>query len=46
LQSLYAVRVDLILAGSVLAVLPTVLVYLFAQRYFIEGVATAGLAGR
>lgn len=46
LQSLYAVRVDLILAGSVLAVLPTVIVYLFAQRYFIEGVATAGLAGR
>jgi multiple sugar transport system permease protein len=46
LQSLYAVRVDLIMAGSVLAVLPTVLVYLFAQRYFIEGVATSGLAGR
>jgi len=46
LQSLYAVRVDLILAGSVLAVLPTVMVYLLAQRYFIEGVATAGLAGR
>jgi multiple sugar transport system permease protein len=46
LQSLYAVRVDLILAGSVLAVLPTVVVYLLAQRYFIEGVATAGLAGR
>jgi multiple sugar transport system permease protein len=46
LQSLYSVRVDLIMAGSVLAVLPTVIVYLFAQRYFIEGVATAGLAGR
>jgi multiple sugar transport system permease protein len=46
LQSLYAVRVDLIMAGSVLAVLPTVIVYLFAQRYFIEGVATSGLAGR
>lgn len=46
LQSLYAVRVDLVLAGSVLAVLPTVLVYLFAQRYFIEGVATSGLGGR
>jgi len=46
LQSLYAVRVDLVMAGSVLAVLPTVIIYLFAQRYFIEGVATAGLAGR
>lgn len=46
LQSLNAVRVDLIMAGSVLAVLPTVIVYLFAQRYFIEGVATSGLGGR
>lgn len=46
LQALYAVRVELIMAGSVLAVLPTLLVYLFAQRYFIEGVATSGLAGR
>ncbi len=47
LQSLYGgTRIDLVLAGSVLAVIPTLLVYLFAQRYFIEGVATAGLAGR
>ena len=46
LQALYAVRVDLIMAGSVLAVLPTLVVFLFAQRYFIEGVATTGLAGR
>ncbi|HEU4323625.1 MAG TPA: carbohydrate ABC transporter permease [Roseiflexaceae bacterium] len=46
LQALYAVRVDLIMAGSVLAVLPTLIVFLFAQRYFIEGIATTGLAGR
>ncbi|HNP69503.1 MAG TPA: carbohydrate ABC transporter permease [Kouleothrix sp.] len=46
LQALYAVRVDLIMAGSVLAVLPTLLVFLLAQRYFIEGVASTGLAGR
>lgn len=46
LQSLNSTRVDLIMAGSVLAVLPTVIIYLFAQRYFIEGVATSGLAGR
>jgi len=46
LQSLYAARVDLIMAGSTLAVLPTLLIFLLAQRYFIEGVATAGLAGR
>lgn len=46
LQALYAARVDLIMAGSVLAVIPTLLVFLLAQRYFIEGVATSGLAGR
>lgn len=46
LQALYAVRVDLIMAGSVLAVLPTLIVFLLAQRYFIEGIATTGLAGR
>lgn len=46
LQSLYAVRIDLVMAGSTLAVLPTLLAFLFAQRYFIEGIATTGLAGR
>ena len=46
LQALYAARVDLIMAGSVLAVLPTLIVFLLAQRYFIEGIATTGLAGR
>ena len=46
LQALYAARVDLIMAGSVLAVLPTLLIFLLAQRYFIEGIATTGLAGR
>jgi multiple sugar transport system permease protein len=46
LQALYAARVDLVMAGSTLAVLPTLIVFLFAQRYFIEGVATSGLAGR
>ncbi len=47
LQALYAgSRLNLVLAGSTLAVAPTLIVYQFAQRYFIEGVATTGLAGR
>ncbi len=46
LQALYAVRVDLIMAGSTLAILPTLLAFLLAQRYFIAGIATTGLAGR
>lgn len=46
LQALYAVRVDLVMAGSTLAVVPTLAAFLLAQRYFIEGIATSGLAGR
>ena len=47
LQALYAgTRLNLVMAGSTLAVAPTLVVYLLAQRYFIEGVATTGLAGR
>ncbi len=47
LQALYGgTRLDLVMAGSVMAVLPTLLVYLFFQRYFIEGVASSGMGGR
>lgn len=46
LQALYAARVDLVMAGSTLAVVPTLLAFLLAQRYFIAGIATTGLAGR
>lgn len=34
-----------VLAMSVLAVLPPVLIFFFAQRYFVEGIATTGLKG-
>jgi multiple sugar transport system permease protein len=33
----------LVLAGATLVILPTVLVFILAQRYFVEGVATTGL---
>lgn len=46
LQALYAARIDLVMAGATLAVLPTLVAFLLAQRYFIEGIATTGLAGR
>jgi multiple sugar transport system permease protein len=47
LQALYGgTRIDLVMAGSTMATLPTLIVFLFAQRYFIEGIATSGLAGR
>lgn len=34
-----------VLAMSVLAVLPPVLIFFFAQKYFVEGIATTGLKG-
>jgi oligogalacturonide transport system permease protein len=34
-----------ILAMSVLAILPPVLIFFFAQRYFVEGIATTGIKG-
>jgi multiple sugar transport system permease protein len=35
----------LIMAGSVISVLPIAVVFLLGQRYFIEGIATSGLKG-
>jgi len=35
-----------IMAGSTLAIVPIVIVYLLAQRYFIEGIQLTGLGGR
>lgn len=35
----------LLMAGSVIATLPIILIFLFAQRYFIQGIVTSGLKG-
>jgi multiple sugar transport system permease protein len=34
-----------VLAGATLSVIPIVAVYLFVQRYVIEGVASTGIKG-
>ena len=34
-----------ILAANVVAILPTILIYIFAQKYFIEGIAHTGVKG-
>lgn len=44
-QGEYAAQWDLLLAGSVVTILPLVVVYIFAQRYIVEGIATTGLKG-
>ncbi|MNC29774.1 L-arabinose transport system permease protein AraQ [compost metagenome] len=34
-----------LLAMSLLSILPSALIFLFAQRYFVEGIATTGIKG-
>jgi multiple sugar transport system permease protein len=45
LNSLYERRWDLLMAGSVIAIVPIVLILLVMQKYFVESVATTGLKG-
>ena len=45
LQSANNVRYDLLMAGAVIASLPVLVLYCFAQRFIIEGVARSGLKG-
>ncbi len=43
IQGGYHASPPLVLAGSTLVIIPTVLVFLLAQRYFVEGIATTGM---
>jgi multiple sugar transport system permease protein len=45
LQSSYTTNYTIIMAGGVLATVLPLLLYLFAQRYIIEGVSRSGLKG-
>jgi multiple sugar transport system permease protein len=45
LQGRFVTQWNLVLAGATLSVLPIVAVYLFVQRYVIEGVASTGIKG-
>ena len=39
------VRTDLNMTASSLAIIPVVVIFMFCQRYFIEGIATSGVKG-
>jgi len=43
LQGQFTTRWDVVMAGSVISILPIALVYLFAQRHLIAGVAHTGI---
>lgn len=45
LQSANAVRYDLLMAGAVIASVPVLLLFVFLQRFIIEGVSRQGLKG-
>ena len=45
LQSANSVRYDLLMAGAVVASVPVLLLYVFAQRFVIEGVTRSGIKG-
>lgn len=44
-QQMYGTEYPLIMAATVLSLIPIIIVYLLTQRYFIEGIATTGMKG-
>jgi multiple sugar transport system permease protein len=45
IQGGYHANPPIVMAGAMMAILPTVLVFLIAQRYFVEGISTTGIKG-
>jgi multiple sugar transport system permease protein len=44
-QGQYEVKWNLLMAASALSMLPIVLIFIFFQRYLVEGIAMSGLKG-
>jgi multiple sugar transport system permease protein len=45
LQGAYEIEYPIIMAGGVLASIPVLIVFIFAQRYIIEGISRSGVKG-
>lgn len=45
LQNANAVRYDILMAGAMIAAVPVLALYVFAQRYVVEGVSRSGVKG-
>lgn len=41
----YSAEYGLIMAAAVVALVPVIIIFLFFQRYFVQGIATSGLKG-
>jgi multiple sugar transport system permease protein len=44
-QGIHATRWDLLMAGSTLSVLPILVIYIVAQKYFVRGITVGGIKG-
>ncbi len=44
-QSMHATNYSLVFAASLIAMVPSILFFLFGQKYFIQGLSTTGLKG-
>jgi multiple sugar transport system permease protein len=45
-QSQYSIQWHLLMAGSVIAVVPILIIYLIGQKYFVRGITLTGMGGR
>lgn len=45
LSNAFADQPNLVLTGAAIAILPPIIIFILAQRYFIEGVASSGVKG-
>lgn len=45
-QGQYSVKWELLMAAAVVAMLPIIIVYMFAQKWFIKGITVTGMGGR
>lgn len=44
-QDTFGGNFELVMAASLIHILPTILIFFFAQRYFVQGIAISGLKG-
>ena len=42
----YGTEWGMLMAGSLVATIPMLIVFLAAQKYFVRGIATTGMTGR
>jgi multiple sugar transport system permease protein len=39
----YSSEINTLMAGSIIVLVPAFIIYIFTQKYFIEGIATTGM---